>query len=95
MWSDWRADIVELDFHILASHGIKTLRIFPLWPVFQPLKAIYANEIIYEYRMMPGEQPLPDTEAGRAGVSEEACEHFEELCRIEDKYGIKLIVALG
>lgn len=94
MWSDWRADVVEEDFRKLSGSGIKLLRIFLLWPDFQPLKAIYANSQIYEYRMMPGETPLPDTEAGQAGVSEEACEHFAELCRLADKYDIKLIVGL-
>lgn len=67
---------------------------FLVWPVFQPLKAIWANAQLYEYRMMPEEIPLPDAEAGRAGVSEEACEHFKEFCRLADKYNIKLIVGL-
>ena len=94
MWSEWDADAVERDFIALSSHGVDCLRMFLLWPDFQPLKAIMANDVVYEYRMMPGERPLPDTEAGRAGVSEEACEHFAELCRLADKYSLKLIVGL-
>lgn len=93
MWSEWDADAVEKDFAALASHGIRYLRMFLLWPEFQPLRAIYAGGV-YEYRMMPGEQPLPDTEAGRAGVSEEACEHFAEFCRLAEKYGMHLLVGL-
>lgn len=94
MWSEWDADAVERDFIALSSHGVDCLRMFLLWPDFQPLKAIMANDVVYEYRMMPGERPLPDTEAGRAGVSEEACAHFAELCRLADKYSLKLIVGL-
>ena len=94
MWSEWDAAAVEADFRVLSAHNIKTLRVFPLWPVFQPLKAMYANEIIYEYRMMPGENPLPDTEAGQAGVSEEACGHFSQLCALAQQYDIQLVVAL-
>ncbi len=94
MWSEWDAESIEDDFVKLSSHGIKTLRMFLTWSVFQPLRAIMANMTLYEYRMMPGEIPLPDTEAGRAGVSEEACEHFEEFCKLAEKYDIKLIVGL-
>lgn len=94
MWADWNAEAVEEDFRKLSSHHIKTLRMFITWDVFQPLRAIMANMTVYEYRMMPGEKPLPDTEAGRAGVSEEACGHFKEFCTLADKYGIKLIVGL-
>lgn len=93
MWSEWDADAVEKDFAVLASHGIRYLRMFLLWPDFQPLRAIYARDV-YEYRMMPGERPLPDTDAGRAGVSEEACERFAEFCRLADQYGIRLLVGL-
>ena len=94
MWSDWDADVVDSDFAKLAAHGVTHLRVFPLWPVFQPLKCIWANMQRYEYRMSPGEQPLPDTEAGRAGVSEEACGHFKEFCDLAEKHGLKLIVGL-
>ena len=94
MWSNWDADVIENDFKMLSEYGIKVIRMFILWPVFQPLKALWSNSKLYEYRMMPGETPLPDTEAGQAGVSEEACGHFEEFCHIADKYGIKLIVGL-
>ncbi|NLE13352.1 MAG: hypothetical protein GX628_06705 [Clostridiales bacterium] len=92
MWEDWSAEAVEEDFKRLSSHGVRALRMFLVWPVFQPLKAIWANMKIYEYRM--GEEPLPDTEAGRAGVSEEACGHFAEFCALADKYNLKLIVGL-
>ena len=94
MWSDWDADVVDSDFAKLAAHGVTHLRVFPLWPVFQPLKCIWANMQRYEYRMSPGEQPLPDTEAGRAGVSEEACGHFKKFCDLAEKHGLKLIVGL-
>ena len=69
MWSDWRADVVDRDLKLLSEHGVKHLRMFLLWPVFQPLHAIWANSQLYEFRMGDDERPLPDTEAGRAGVS--------------------------
>jgi len=94
MWEDWDADVVDSDFAKLAGCGVTHLRVFPLWPVFQPLRIMWANLTPFEYRMGPDEQPLPDTEAGRAGVSEEACEHFAEFCKLAEKHGLKLIVGL-
>ena len=93
MWRDWDEKKVEEDFFKLKEAGISVLRIFPLWPDFQPLTALYMNNgNRYEYRF--GEEKIPDTEAGRAGVCEVACEHFEKLCELAEKYDLKLIVAL-
>ncbi|MBO5270441.1 MAG: hypothetical protein J6B77_06625 [Clostridia bacterium] len=92
MWEEFHPGVIDADFEKLASKGITMLRVFPLWPVFQPLKAIYNNEGIYEFRF--GEEPLPDTEAGRAGVSEEACRNFEILCDLAEKHGLSLLVGL-
>ena len=40
MWHDWRPEVVEDDFRKLASLKLKVVRLFPLWPDFQPLKQI-------------------------------------------------------
>jgi len=92
MWSCFNPASVEADMRLMQDAGITHLRVFPLWPVFQPLHAIYGPDDAYEYAF--GEEPLPDTPAGRAGVSEEACQNFEKFCRIAEKYGMKLIVGL-
>ena len=92
MWSEYDAESIERDLALLHDAGITHLRIFPLWPVFQPLCALWGPGDVYEYGF--GEDPLPDTEAGRAGVSEEACEKFESFCALADKHGMKLIVGL-
>ena len=92
MWESFDAESVEKDFQALTGCGVTHLRVFPLWPVFQPLKALYGPKEVYEFGM--GEDCLPDTPAGRAGVSEEACEKFEVFCNLAEKYGLKLIVAL-
>jgi hypothetical protein len=93
MWSDWNPDIVEKDLKKLSEAGIKTLRVFPLWPVFQPLTVHRAFQgSIEEYRF--GEDPLPDTPAGRAGVDISAISKFETFVSLAEKYDIKLIVSL-
>jgi endo-1,4-beta-mannosidase len=92
MWSCFNPASIEEDMRLMQDAGVTHLRVFPLWPVFQPLHAIYGPNDVYEYAF--GEEPLPDTPAGRAGVSEEACGNFERFCRIAEKYGMKLIVGL-
>ena len=92
MWENYDERSIEKDVEVLASAGVTHLRVFPLWPVFQPLHALYGPSDVYEYAF--GEQPLPDTEAGRAGVSEEACQKFESFCKLAKKHGMRLIVAL-
>ncbi len=37
MWRDWREEVVERDLARLASAGLQVLRVFPLWPDFQPI----------------------------------------------------------
>ncbi len=93
MWHDWRPDVIEKDFERLSKAKIKYLRIFPLWPDFQPIKMLYRwAGIEKEIRM--GEDVLPFTEAGRAGVSEEMADRFELFCDLAKKYDIKLVVGL-
>lgn len=92
MWSNFNADTIEKDMQLMKNAGITHLRVFPLWSVFQPLTALYGQDDVYEYAF--GENPLPDTPAGRAGVSEDACKKFEKFCEIAEKYDMKLIVAM-
>ncbi len=37
MWRNWQAEVVEADFRQFAAAGLQVLRVFPLWPDFQPL----------------------------------------------------------
>ena len=93
MWSDWRADVVEADLRQLSAAGIQVMRVFPLWPDFQPLTLLRdGGGIPVEFRL--GEEPLPFDEAGQAGVSPQAVAHFTEFANLAQKYNIKLIVGL-
>lgn len=92
MWWDFDEKVIEEDLKKLKSAGVSVLRMFLTWPAFQPLRAIRSNREIYEFRF--GEEKRPDTEAGKAGVSEDACRKFEKFCQLAEKYDLKLIVGL-
>ncbi|MDD5603382.1 MAG: hypothetical protein PHG48_04765 [Eubacteriales bacterium] len=93
MWSDWRPDVVEQDLRRLSEAGLKVLRVFPLWPDFQPVCLLrgYTGRPV-EFRI--GEEALTDDEEGVAGVSREAIGHFEYFAQTAHKYGLQLVVAL-
>jgi len=68
MWSDWRPEIVESDFKKLSDHGVEWLRVFPLWPDFQPITQM-RGQGGHPVEIRLGECPLPTDSIGQAGVS--------------------------
>jgi hypothetical protein len=93
MWSDWQPEIIRRDLDLLAGIGANTLRVFPLWPDFQPIRLLRKYALIpCEYRL--GEEPLPDSEEGRAGVSGEMLDRFAVLANEAQSRGLALIVGL-
>jgi endo-1,4-beta-mannosidase len=93
MWRDWRPDIVESDLKQLSEGNIQVIRVFPIWPVFQPIYQIYgAGGNPMEIRF--SDRPLPSGGIESNGVSLEALEHFRKLADIAEKYGIKLVVGI-
>jgi len=93
MWADWDAQTVRRDLALLAGKGLRVLRVFPLWPDFQPISALYtANSAVREYRF--GEEPLPDDDIGRAGMSEVMLGRFAEFAALAEAAGLRLVVGL-
>ncbi len=96
MWRKWDAEQIRQDLALLASFGLKVLRVFPRWDDFQPITLLRAAGATggapKEIRM--GEDPLPDTDAGRCGMSEEMMSRFEEFADMAQQYGLGLIVPL-
>lgn len=93
MWRKWDADTVRADLKLLSENAVEVLRVFPLWPDFQPISRHTAGgQSFVEMRF--GEQPLPDTPAGRAGVDPVMVERFRTLCAYAAEYRLRLIVGL-
>jgi hypothetical protein len=93
MWSDWQPEVVADDLARLADSGIQLIRVFPLWPDFQPVALLRGGGgKPMEYRR--GEQPFSDDDAGRAGVSVVACERFAALATLAERNNLQLVVSL-
>ncbi len=93
MWSDWQPAVVDADLRQLAGAGMQVLRVFPLWPDFQPITLLRGGAgRPREFRF--SEDPLPDSDSGQAGVSEAALARFREFADLAEKHGLQLIVGL-
>lgn len=93
MWRDWRPEVIETDLAKLAAGGVQWLRVFPLWPDFQPIHQLRGqNGLPVEIRF--GEEPLPSDPVGQAGLSAEMLGRFATLCTIAEQAGLKLVVGL-
>lgn len=89
MWRDWRPQVVERDIAELAAHGVNVIRVFPLWPDFQPLTRLIGGGGADKGVSMNG-RPL----ANEAGVEPEMMRRFRFLCDVAKKHEVKLVVGL-
>jgi endo-1,4-beta-mannosidase len=93
MWSDWRPDVVAKDLRLLADNGLQIIRIFPLWPDFQPISRLgSAWEPAKEFRF--AEAPLPNDSSGQAGLSEVMLERFAAFLDLAGREGLRCVVGL-
>ncbi|MFI4910947.1 MAG: hypothetical protein ACIAQZ_04700 [Sedimentisphaeraceae bacterium JB056] len=94
MWSRWDEAIVEADFKLLSEKGLKTLRVFPLWPDFQPLNVLY-GEFGAAKEVRRGERRLDSSSPESvACVDPIMVDRFEKMCELAGEYGLELTVML-
>ena len=93
MWRQFDENVVDKDFKKLGEMNIKYIRLFPLWPDFQPLTKHYtAGNTCTGLRF--GETAFPDTDAGFYGVDEEMMNRFQTVLDLAKKHQIKVCVSL-
>ncbi|MBR4296056.1 MAG: beta-mannanase, partial [Clostridia bacterium] len=94
MWNRWDESVVESDFARLAKYNMKVVRVFPLWSDFQPIKMYYKFAQQEKEIRVHGKPLDPSTPEGLAGIDPVMIERFEKMCRLAEKYNLKLIVGL-
>ena len=93
MWDEWNEAVVRRDFALMREAGMQTVRVFPLWPSFQPLTLLHGGGGTNAEFLLNG-KPLPETPCGRAGVDETQIGRFRLMCDIAAENGMELIVGL-
>ncbi len=89
MWRDWNEAQVRKDIAALSDYGLSVMRVFPLWPDFQPLTAQYGGGGSFRcWTQKDGPLQNPDC------VDEEMMARFRTMCDIAAKHEMKLVVGL-
>jgi hypothetical protein len=96
MWRRWDPTVVEADFALLARRGFRLLRVFPLWPDFQPIISLRGGRgRIRGFAVQPVgsdiEEPL---QSGADGLDPAMLRRLSDLADLAARNGTRLIVAL-
>ena len=89
MWRDWKPEQIERDFDLMASHGISVVRVFPLWPDFQPLTSDRCGAGRF-VGYLQNDGPL----VNYAAVDDEMMARFRFMCDVAERHDMKLVVGL-
>lgn len=90
MWRNFDADTIKKDLNILSLHGVRYLRVFPLWRDFQPVKPNFSGQgRIEEYVMEDGH-----FSENSYFLDETMLDRFSNFLDICDSYNIKIIVGI-
>lgn len=89
MWRRFDEDTIRKDFDLLAAHGCDTLRVFPLWPDFQPVEDAFVGSH-HTHHIRSFDQPLKTP----AGLDPVMMERFAKMLDLAEERGMKVIVAL-
>lgn len=93
MWREWEPAVIDDDLRRLSTAGLQLLRVFPLWPDFQPIDGLYCGEkTLVEYRF--GETPLPDDALGQAGISAVMMTRFGDFLEMLTQHGLSCQIGL-
>ena len=89
MWRRWNPQAVSKDIAELSKNGVNIMRVFPLWPDFQPLTRLLGGGGA-DRGVAQADEPLRNA----AGVDEEMMRRFRFMCDEAEKNGVKLVVGL-
>ena len=97
-WRLYDKKVVEEDLRLLSSYGVNTIRIFPLWPDFQPLTEIrFCNAKAGEataFKMRTDDKPLVYQKFPESGLDEKQVENLKHLLTTAQENGLKVVISL-
>ncbi len=91
MWRNWQPEVIKTDFARLSKLGLEHLRIFPLWPDFQPLSIYNGCHNIPRELVWKDGRPLPED---GSTVDPVMLERLRFVCDCAGENGMQLVIAL-
>ena len=89
MWRRFDEAVVERDFDLLEKYGCDTVRIFPIWPDFQPVEDVFVGSH-HTHHFRVNDKPLKT----EAGLDPEMIRRFGRVLDLAESHGFKVIVSL-
>lgn len=94
MWTQFSPETIDDDFQHLAKMKLDVVRLFPLWPDFQPIQQLYAGGgSEHEVRFMD-EKTLGADSVSFAGLDETMLNRFSIVLDLAEKHGLHVCVGL-
>lgn len=94
MWREFEPKVIDDDFKRLAALKLDVVRLFPLWPDFQPILRLYAGRGTEGDIRTTGEENLGYEPAAFAGLDEAMLERFATVLDLAKKHGLKVCVGI-
>lgn len=94
MWREFEPEVIDDDFKRLAALKLDVVRLFPLWPDFQPILRLYAGCGTEGDIRTTGEENLGYEPAAFAGLDETMLERFAAVLDLAQKHGLKVCVGI-
>lgn len=94
MWREFESEVIDDDFKRLAALKLDVVRLFPLWPDFQPILRLYAGCGTEGDIRTTGEENLGYEPAAFAGLNETMLERFSTVLDLAQKHGLKVCVGI-
>ena len=79
MWANFDIEIVKKDLHLLSSHGVKIIRVFPNWRDFQPIMPVYRGKNNFIKYIWEGDR-IPDNPYYLDGTAMDNFSAFLDEC---------------
>ena len=94
MWTQFSPETIDDDFRCLAAIKLDVVRLFPLWPDFQPIRRMYGGCGSEREVRFTDERTLGNDPVSFAGLDETMLDRFSTVLDLAEKHGLHVCVGL-